>query len=446
MAKYDDSESSDDGINDYTTTNVLLGYASRKHTDDIISQLGGEPVYTPLFLKSWCNLLWKQSDYLQIWIDTGRPPPVTLTSCSTCKNQMTLLLQLHADLPEQFPGHERRLFVFVCNRRTCRRKPDSVRVIRSTRHLHGQTETNISTVAESPNSLKSNGELAHVIGSSIFKSTFSPTKAKNSNPFSLSSSVQTNSSFSTTNSSGVTTTPSEGPCHSTINQPRPPEGTITDGLSTTFSQQARISAAPQSQEDAVTAELEAQGGNTPSLYPKYYLDSDYETLDAPTRSAGLSRSANMTEDSINAASFSGTVDDPEAFESKIDKTFQRFADRLSQNPQQILRYEFNGLPLLYSRTDAVGMSLALNQPSQHMSYSKGIPSCTNCGGQRVFELQLTPHAISVLEADEIGFEGMDWGTIIVGVCKQNCQPRALEKGRAGYLVEWAGVQWEEGGT
>ena len=46
MAKYDDSESSDDGINNYTTTNVLLGYASRKHTDDIISQLGGEPVYS----------------------------------------------------------------------------------------------------------------------------------------------------------------------------------------------------------------------------------------------------------------------------------------------------------------------------------------------------------------------------------------------------------------
>ena len=401
--------------------------------------------YISLFPKFWCSVRWKQSDDLQIWIDNVHPPPAILTSCSNCKNQMTLLLQLHADLPEQFPGHERRLFVFICNRRTCRRKPDSVRVIRNTRHLQGQTEPTPSTVVESPNSLNSEAELGHVIGNSIFKSTFGPTKAKNSNPFSLSSSVQTNSPFPTTDSSSAIMTPSEGAGHSTINQPRPPEGTVRGDLSTTFSQQARISAPLLNQEFAATAELEAQGGNIPSLFTMYYLDSDYETLDAPTRSACLSRSANMMEDSINAASFSSTVDDPEAFESKIDKTFQRFADRLSQNPQQILRYEFNGLPLLYSRTDAVGTSLTLRQPSQPMSYSNGIPPCTNCGGQRVFELQLTPHAISVLEADEIGFEGMDWGTIIVGVCKQNCQPRALERGRAGYLVEWAGVQWEEGG-
>ena len=42
MALYD-SDSSDDA-EDFTTTDVLLGYASKEPTGDIISQLGGRPV------------------------------------------------------------------------------------------------------------------------------------------------------------------------------------------------------------------------------------------------------------------------------------------------------------------------------------------------------------------------------------------------------------------
>lgn len=39
-----DNESSDDETQDFTTTNVLLGYASKESTDDSFSQLGGYPV------------------------------------------------------------------------------------------------------------------------------------------------------------------------------------------------------------------------------------------------------------------------------------------------------------------------------------------------------------------------------------------------------------------
>lgn len=39
-----DSDSSGDEDNDYTLTNVLLGYASTEAKDDEISQLGGRPV------------------------------------------------------------------------------------------------------------------------------------------------------------------------------------------------------------------------------------------------------------------------------------------------------------------------------------------------------------------------------------------------------------------
>ena len=41
-----ESESSDEG-EDYTETNVLLGYATKDATGDAISHIGGAPVRTP---------------------------------------------------------------------------------------------------------------------------------------------------------------------------------------------------------------------------------------------------------------------------------------------------------------------------------------------------------------------------------------------------------------
>ena len=42
-----DGDSSEDETGSFTTTNVLLGYASKEPTDDSFSQLGGQPVSTP---------------------------------------------------------------------------------------------------------------------------------------------------------------------------------------------------------------------------------------------------------------------------------------------------------------------------------------------------------------------------------------------------------------
>jgi pre-rRNA-processing protein TSR4 len=45
MAPYD-SDSSDEG-EEYTETNVLLGYASKEASGDVVSHLGGHPVGSP---------------------------------------------------------------------------------------------------------------------------------------------------------------------------------------------------------------------------------------------------------------------------------------------------------------------------------------------------------------------------------------------------------------
>jgi len=136
-------------------------------------------------------------------------------------------------------------------------------------------------------------------------------------------------------------------------------------------------------------------------------------------------------------------EDKDVFESTIDKTFQKFADRLAQNPEQVIRYEFKGEPLLYSKTDAVGRLLSGKEGSGKVGVNRGMPRCGNCGEKRVFEVQLVPHAIMELECDEGGLDGMDWGTVILGVCGGDCSPRDVEAGKVGYLEEWIGAQWEE---
>ena len=196
----------------------------------------------------------------------------------------------------------------------------------------------------------------------------------------------------------------------------------------------------------------------PAPYPTYHLDADYETL-SPESPSSIPASARVDNDFDIAESSAGgsgatNKEDKEAFESSLDKIFQKFADRVAQNPEQVLRYEFRGQPLLYSKSDAVGKLLAPHQ-SQPVSIAKvqstsasgtsGIPRCGNCGAERVFEVQLTPHAIAELEAEETGLEGMDWGTVILGVCGKDCVPPGtrIGDGEVGWVEEWTGVQWEE---
>lgn len=139
------------------------------------------------------------------------------------------------------------------------------------------------------------------------------------------------------------------------------------------------------------------------------------------------------------------------FESAMDTTFQKFADRLSQNPEQVLRYEFAGQPLLYAKSDAVGKRLGaaieaaagVAKVQVKSGGSGAMPKCGNCGADRVFEVQLTPYAIVELEAEELGLEGMEWGTVILGVCARDCVARGVRQAEVGYVEEWVGVQWEE---
>lgn len=387
------------------------------------------------------------ADFAQTWLDEKTAPPGDLAKCKNCNNLLNLLLQLNGDLPDRFPGHERRLYLWACKRKACRRKNGSVRAFRAIRASAIPAESEKSKQPkqeETPHETPAPAAPKTNLGESLFGVKPPTASSAPINPFATggASSRPANPFSSAPASSSPAPAPTPAPT-----QPTP-------SLSETFATKARISSPePTPAVPSGPREPWPQQSSFPSPYPSYYLDADYETLDAEKPEIPAQTRVDMDIDAGEGASGGADMDVKDAFESSMDKAFQRFADRMSQNPEQILRYEFAGSPLLYSKTDAVGKLLAPHQESAAAASAKvktvaaagksGMPKCTNCGGDRLFELQLTPYAIVELEAEELGLEGMEWGTVILGVCSKDCVQRGQKEGEVGYVEEWVGVQWEE---
>ncbi|XP_061192730.1 programmed cell death protein 2-like [Saccostrea echinata] len=85
-----------------------------------------------------------------------------------------------------------------------------------------------------------------------------------------------------------------------------------------------------------------------------------------------------------------------------DKVFLKFRKRIDHAPEQVLRYDRGGCPLLVSSD---------NKPDK-------IPNCT-CGAQRQFEFQVMPQLLCHLGVDQVG-DSIDWGTLCVYTCSANC--------------------------
>lgn len=326
---------------------------------------------------------------------------------------MVQLLQLNGELPEKFPGHERRLHVFGCRRSTCRRRDGTVRVLRGVRVF--KEEAPKPAKEEKKEQPKAEEAKPVALGDALFgASSFG--RGGSANPF---------GGGGGTGSANPFAKPSE-PEKKEEEKPKPQE-VSTAGLAKSFAETLALNVPPA--QPPPPPEPWPAEDKMPQPYPTLFLaDADYETLDPqPTNVPENARVEAADAEEPSAI-------DREAFESSMDAAFQKFADRLAQNPEQVIRYEYAGTPLLYSKTDAIGKKLASGG---------GIPGCANCGGRRTFEVQLTPQAIVELEGDDMSLDGMEWGTIIVGVCERDCRPRDTELGQAGYLEEWAGVQWEE---
>lgn len=357
---------------------------------------------------------------------------------------MNLLLELHGDLPDDFPTDERRLYLFGCPRKPCNRKPGSIRAYRATRKVSLDPEPQSEPKEEKKPEKKPEKETAPKqppkdLGASLFGATsLTSSVSANANPFSLGAAPSAASN------------PFAMPKPSTAPASQP----STDALAESFADKVRLSPPEQSQSatpapSSLKATPESQGtlapwpaeSAFPAPYQKYYLDAEYETLSRP--------STPTVPDNVQMEPMeeegSGGADLKDAFESEIDKAFMKFSTRLAHNPEQVLRYEFRGTPLLSSYTDLVGKFLHSEHAAGRVTTTGGgsrMPRCEYCGAERVFEFQLVPHAIAILEdGSEVVDSGMEWSTIIMGVCGKDCAPETI--GQTGWREEWAGVQWED---
>ncbi|KAM4721965.1 programmed cell death protein 2-like [Rhinophrynus dorsalis] len=86
-----------------------------------------------------------------------------------------------------------------------------------------------------------------------------------------------------------------------------------------------------------------------------------------------------------------------------DLVFHKFLKRISPCRQQILRYSWNGAPLYMSPLEA----------------GSQFPPCAQCGGRRVFEFQLMPALVNMLQSSATELL-LEFGTILVFTCERSC--------------------------
>jgi pre-rRNA-processing protein TSR4 len=382
---------------------------------------------------------------------------------------MLLLLELHGDLPDHFPNNERRLYIFGCPRKPCNRKPGSIRAYRATRKVSlpglplPQPQKEEKKKQPEPQPKPKPEPVAPPkpkidLGASLFGATvLTSSVSANSNPFSVTPGSSTAVAGANPFAMPKRATPA-GPAPAPAAQSQSSTTTSTCALAESFADKVRISSpAPASASGTATKQTPESTGVQaswpaqsafPAPYKKYYLDAEYETMSRPSTPT-IPENVIVEPMEEDSAGGEGNVELKDTFESEMDKAFMKFSMRLAHNPEQVLRYEYRGIPLLSSYADQVGKRLHPEHSAGHVTTTGGgsMPPCEYCGAPRVFEVQLVPHAISMLEDGREGVglgegdAGMEWGTIILGVCGQDCAPEKI--GQLGWREEWAGVQWEE---
>jgi len=87
-----------------------------------------------------------------------------------------------------------------------------------------------------------------------------------------------------------------------------------------------------------------------------------------------------------------------------DKTCDKFKQRVRRAPDQILRYERRGTPLLCAAKPLLST-----------------PSKCKCGSDRSFEFQVMPQLLSEIQLGLEADGGVDWGSLYVFTCDKSCQ-------------------------
>ncbi|OWB56638.1 hypothetical protein B5S28_g2546 [[Candida] boidinii] len=421
------------------TSNAALGFVdveiSEKEQPDIEdSIIGGQP----------------------IWLDDRSPPPEEMLMCKNCNSPLHLFLQTYANLENKL--YDRVLYVFGCPKPSCRRKPGSFRAIRAIGKdpvkikewedaLKREEEEKLNRKLK----LEEKKKYTIEVTKDLFSNLGSKDSKKTENAFTSSSNPFDSNPFGNNDSNKATK--ESNPFDSNPFSATQDKKETTAALVKNEEEKPKKSMADVLNESTIK-EKESKPKKKLSIklpeFPGYILYVDTEVLDkshlpdfalpddveisnndsAPPSTKPLPK---VSEGSAEKEEISRMLDDP---------TFQHFTEILAYNPGQVMRYELNGTPLLYSAKDNV--SKIFYDEKGRLRDQPLIPNPGyNPSSSRRFELQLMPKMIIDLEeGNEDIINGMEWGTVIVATDESDFIPK-LDENHIGYVEEWCGVQWEE---
>lgn len=382
-------------------------------------------------------------------MDAKSPIPSKYVHCKNCAKPMRLLNQCSADLPGTW--YDRKLYVFICIENKCRRKDGSVRAIRGikkdTKIMEEREEDEKRKIREQELKEKKKMEKEQET-KNLVKDLFGSSTAGGENPFASA----TANPFATSGHGNPFETKKMDKEVSTISEKE---------CMQTYSEAAKTTVQPEPEKKQVVEEY------TLPEFKGYILYFETERLDpAKQVLAPLPDNLKIDEDGTVVDESSAGDNIPQGNLPKInpeknkdsediaklfdDQTFQNFTRVLSYNTQQVLRYEPDGSPILYSSKDTVSQIFYTPEGKFKDKSRWNIPSPTyNPSGHRRFEMQLMPKMIIDLEKDiedvfNIMDRGMEWGTIIVATDSDDFVPlNWYDNNGVAYLEEWCGVQWED---
>ncbi|KAJ2448217.1 hypothetical protein GGF42_005186 [Coemansia sp. RSA 2424] len=384
-----------------------------------------------------------------VWLDSSSLlPDHSSAVCKQCGSDMVMLAQAYVPLDDS--PYDRVLYVWACNRRACTGKPGAARAIRG--HLLNKeyalklVKRNKASARRQPKG--NDATTLAALGGSLFS------QASSGAPKLDFGSVwrPSASAVSTTGRSGLFTGPIFGAkdvaaplCQLGAESPEtaPVTGAQLESLSShlgTLDISQNMPTEPSSDEMLERIEWPQGAVSLPPQYlefdrehlnkdrlPERYQAEIEHALEAAYGDGGGKRKGKKPADA--SSEWAEEKYERAARPKGTDAAFERFSRVVSQNPEQVMRYQFGGRPLLYTMQDSTAQQLlspasALRPIGQsrnnHCSseddseddddddddnglrqrmrgYStEALPRCPHCKGKRVFECQLMPALLTVL--------------------------------------------------
>ncbi|KAJ2500619.1 hypothetical protein GGH96_002564 [Coemansia sp. RSA 1972] len=465
---------------------ATLGYSDGSvgsdSTDAFTSKLGGLP--------QWLD-------------DTSAIPAAAL--CGQCGSAMAQLAQMYAPLDGS--PYDRVLYIWACCRRACTGKPGAARAVRA--HLLN-AEYALKLAKQNKPAVKQ--KKPSVLAGGLFGSTTLPAVADldfgsvwRSGSDLTDSNVQSDSLFTgllfgkqaLSNADDVPSCKHTSEFEPLFGKPKltkaeqglsssSGEDSLTvEKLSAGLGQIAISPEKPQSEWPTNMESVAAQYlafeteilADDAQIHQRYRAEID-QALD-------LAAEASCRKGKGSQAASSGEPDwSEERYERAVlpkgtDAAFSRFTYIVEKNPEQVMRYRFGGRPLLYTTQDDTARALGAGADSANDDdddddamctdeyLTNKLSPCPHCGGQRVFECQLMPALLTVLElpvhvaaatvstkerlaGSELmrAFDmGLEFGTMLVYVCAADCHGGQTGVGYLGNnatsMSKYAGATYYE---